>query len=309
MKTYFTLLSIALLSTFACRNTSSGQKEGVTGFDISNNDSTLLFSYWKNGSSSIYNATIDGKNPVRIIPQPEDSLSVYVSPEYSPSGDSIIYLNFVAGNTYSNIYIANRDGKNSKPVTSSKSLILEAIFSKDGKGVFYTMAEVYGNYSPAAREAPHSIDIYFIDLRTLERKKLTNFNAYSLDGLNLIEGGNWLAFRLMGEAPGLYKLSLTNLSDIVPMNPVNDPRGSSDMYYELVYSDEFHQFSFIAPYELYIMNPQTMKGEFIFRPDVDQIDDIKMYHKEKKILFLNNDTIRSVSYLGGEYRKIEIDIE
>lgn len=70
------------------------------------------------------------------------------------------------------------------------------------------MAEEYGNYSPVARKAPHSIDIYFIDLETRESKKLTNYNAYSLSAFNLIEGGNWLVFRIMDKVSGLYKLNL-----------------------------------------------------------------------------------------------------
>src|SRR5690606_1881562 len=123
-------------------------------------------------------------------------------------------------NKYSNIYIAKKDGKNIQQVTFQKNLILEAIFSKDSESVFYLMAKEYDNHSPIARKDTHGIDIYFLDLKSLKSKKLTNFNAYSLGSLTLIENGKWLAFRIMDENTGLYKLNLTNFQDTISTNPV-----------------------------------------------------------------------------------------
>lgn len=284
--------------------------KGIGNFDLSLDDKTLIFSYYEDNVSSIYKSDLKGQN-VHVIFNGNDSVS-YESPKISPDGTKILFLKFYKKSNISYLVVVDLNNKHKEQVTLKQKFITSAIFSQDGTGVYYSKANEYRNYSPLGKRAPHVFDIYYLDLKTFKEVKLTNLNAYDINNLSLYNLGDHLMFKLVqnNSKIGIYKISLNSPSTISSLNPINTPRGykGEDMYNEPSFSLKFNTIAFTAPYEVYKMDNKTRIAKLVFRPELGDVFNLQLFHKQRKMLFMNSELIYIVDYDGKVLERISINI-
>ena len=115
-----------LLMQSSCNSTSKNQYT-LDSFNLSSDDSYILFSASNNAKSSIYKMDMNGKGLKIIVSSTNDSS--FFNPKYSRDSKKILFIgNSLNGNRFSDIYIANNDGSARKRVTKESAMISEAFF-------------------------------------------------------------------------------------------------------------------------------------------------------------------------------------
>lgn len=174
--------SIILLLIVGCHQNSKELFENeIQDFDITPDGEHIVFSWKDDRKTSLYKVNIDGTNP-RLLSPKQDML--FENPSCSLDGQKIVFLASKLNSLTSSIYTIGINGDSLMQITSGKTLIMEAVFSKNGESIYFTQANEYASYSPIGRKAPHDFDIYNIRLND---KKISNLNAYSLSGISDVD--------------------------------------------------------------------------------------------------------------------------
>ena len=170
-------LAVVLLLANSCHSETE-QKESykIGNFDISKDDKYILYNFFSQGGSSIYQANIDGAESKLLISSNKDKS--YFNPKYSQDGEKIVFIGYENKNANNcALYIANSDGTNMEQLTEGNEIISEAIFSNYGNNVIYLKANEYKHYSPIGVDQAHDFDIYSIDLNYKKVTKVTNLKS------------------------------------------------------------------------------------------------------------------------------------
>jgi dipeptidyl aminopeptidase/acylaminoacyl peptidase len=191
--------------------------DGITSSaSISRDDSLICYVNAKGKTKSIY--VIDGAGTkVKEIPISNDATPF--NPVFSPDSQQILYLAQTedSDTPQSALWLVDIDGGNPRCLTPGKQNITEAVFSPDGKRIYFLNAGSYGHYSPIAQSHPHDFDIYSIDITGNDPKQLTDLKAYGLSDLVISNDGANLFFVKMGEDNTLYALPLASQTGPVPL--------------------------------------------------------------------------------------------
>jgi Tol biopolymer transport system component len=261
---------------------------------ISPDDRYLLFSHYRNGVASIYRAATDGAGVKRLtFPTTECHLNA----QYSPSGRTILFLSsrHNSKKPRSNIYIMNADGSNPRRVTSQDHHITDAIFSPDGKRIYFLESGYYGHYSPIAASHPHDFDIYSINIDGSGLKRITYLEEYQMQGLSITSDGRNLLF-------ATYELKKPDQT--FHILPLSDPRamtsfgpkgylGKSVCFYDphLSADDRFVAFHAwgaldrILDYELFVMDMSSRRTKQLTRIG-GVVGEACFFHNRDRILFM-----------------------
>jgi hypothetical protein len=187
-----------------------------------------------------------------------DAKGYYSRPVYSPKGDKIIFLSKGSETETSDLCSINLDTKQITKLTEGKNYITEATFTKNGDEILYCIAGSIKNFSPMARKAPHEIDLYSMKSDGSNSKKLTDFSAYQFTGITANQKGDTILCKLIDNHKGIEGIYLLSLSDTIPtkIEAINNPRPEigTSFYGTPAYSKDNKQISFIAPYQLYLLN-------------------------------------------------------
>ncbi|MEN1968375.1 hypothetical protein WMZ97_09910 [Lentibacillus sp. N15] len=174
--------------------------KGTSGFaenpDVSPDDEELVFSYYDDGDAALYTASLDD-GMATLLADPEEGES-YIRPSFSPDGEKVAFIKQweEEEKPYGELMIVDRttDGKVVE-LTNGDNLVTEAVFSSDGKDIYFTMAGVYKNYSPIASERPHDFDIYRMNVQTKEIEQITHRKAYDISGLAAVPNGEQIMYQ------------------------------------------------------------------------------------------------------------------
>ncbi|RWZ58657.1 hypothetical protein EQV77_06735 [Halobacillus fulvus] len=194
-----TALYLLLFGTTAL----TAEPEGYSGLEghpsLSQDDQTLVFSYFHNGDASLYKAGLDGK--AEIIAEPEEGYS-YIRPTFAPDGKTIAFIQSwdVEETPYQQLMLY-KNGQ-VEPLLDQDRFVTEAVFSPDGTYLYYLQSDVYRNYSDIAQERPHDFDVYRMNIETEKVDQITNEQGYDFSSLHVWPDGNISYRTFEGESFG-----------------------------------------------------------------------------------------------------------
>lgn len=296
MKISARLIFVSFVLTIILMNCSSSSSEEsrLGNFDISPDGTRILFSYYKNGISSLYESDVTGAN-IKLLFGKEDSS--FVNPRYSLRGNKIIFSCHKKGIWEGALNISDTDGRRREKLVSEFGIITEGIFLSEDQVVFCSANE-YSSGSGLSPNNAHGFDLYSVNLNNREIKKLTNFNQYGINRLTRKDSSDLIMRIESGESEsGIYRYSLrgeNKLLRIVPQNATRKP----DLYGHPSFSDVSGNLAFTAPYELYVMNLDSMIAKLIYHSKTTQIMTVR---------FVNNSIFFSQSSLDREIFRFDID--
>lgn len=230
-----------------------GQKGNLSPiFDVSPDNKNLVLSISDGPNSNLYlYSLVDNK----LTPLTNDK-GYYSRPVFSPQDDKILFLSKNLEAETSDLCSFDLNSKKITKLTAGKTYVTEAAYMPNGTEIIYCGAGTITNYSPLARKAPHDIDLYSIGVNGGALKKLTNFSAYEFSAITPNRKGDTLLCKLIIKgAEGIYLVSLSDTVKI-KIEAVNNPRPQigESFYGTPAYAKNNTQITFIAPYQLYIMN-------------------------------------------------------
>lgn len=284
-----TLFRCLLVSAVVCscgKEKKAHEQNELGDISLSPDDSELVFSYFQKGVSKLCKGGVDGDSVKILLSATCDS--VYAKPTFSPDGNRIMFLASPVNGKLSNIFVMDKQGRNRKQITFQDEIITEAIFSVDGKHIFYIKAETFEQYSPLVRKAPHGMDIYRHTLKTNREQRITNFDAYAISAMSTALRGKYLSVRLITEKQkGIYLIDIGRLGKIQQIIPANRPRAEvADLYDDPTYSDLSDKLIFTAPYEIYSMDMKTKLAQLLYSSG-GNVFNVIAFNKKERILFIN----------------------
>ncbi|RYG74184.1 hypothetical protein EU245_02930 [Lentibacillus lipolyticus] len=307
--------------------------EGFSGFgkttDISPDDSELVFSYFHGDDAALYTVPVDGGR-AELLAEPEEGKS-YLNPKYSPSGEKIAFIEQWEDEKgdekrrFSQLRIFDRNSQTISQRVNTKGYVTEAVFSPDGKALFFLKAGVYKNYSPIASKRPHDFDIFRMDLQTGDTEQVTFEKAYSMSSLEVTPDGKQLMYRTYQDHDQLVFHSPEDESTttMVPegdfaskapiiSSPTLSPDGKNIVFTDVATKDENGTFI----YEAFRMNRDTKKAEQL-TSFYEHVTSPVFFHSEDKLMVTVDTNFARInpdySYwkisAGGEERKrVEVKI-
>ncbi|MCK4661752.1 MAG: hypothetical protein KAT68_02715 [Bacteroidales bacterium] len=233
-------------------------------FDLSPDGKNIVIAISKRETSFLYQYSLTDKSLTQLT----DKNGEYHSrPVYSPKGDKVIFLSKDLEKQKSDICLLDIHSKEIVKITNGETYITEAIFNPNGDRILYCGAEFLGSYSPIARKAPHDLDLYSIALDATDKQKLTNLSAYELSSISMSQSGDSILCKLTEkDFNGIYLMSLSDTTIIQKIEAVNNPRPQigNSFYNNPVYSKDYKNISFTAPYQLYTLNLESKECEEIW---------------------------------------------
>lgn len=299
-------MAIMLISGCKGQNIETGE---LGSYDISPNDTQIVFSYSKNGVSSIYAVNNDGTN-LKMIIDSKDGDNFY-NPKYSPDGKKIAFILNNKGSINSTLCLSNADGSDILYMTDGEQIITEATFSLNGEHIYFCKANVYKRYSPIARKDAHDFDIYSVNIKDKKITKISDFKSYGLSNVSDLDDTYMLIQLEAGPDGGMYLFAKDNATEPKRIIPINNPRQDASLYSRPIYSDTLKAIGFTAPYEIYIMDLKAKNAKLVFsNKGSSNLSYIAFYKNQKKMLFskVGNSDLFSINIDGTGIQTIPITI-
>ncbi|MDY0406420.1 hypothetical protein P5G51_014390 [Virgibacillus sp. 179-BFC.A HS] len=260
---------------------------------VAPDDSKIAFSYYVDGTESVFTANPNGTHVQKIT---NTNNQKDRRPAYSPDGKRLVYLREDPEGIQT-LRVINQDGKKERQLTDKDMHVRDAIFSHDGKTIFFVAMEA--KEFKKGEESREGFDLFSIEADGSHLKKLTNADYFSMDHLYLSSDGQTICFsEFDGGQERIYSFSLKSGTvnakpSILPEKLENiqefyEPTLSPDGKY-LAYTEvsKESQGSSLYKYELFLLNLKTQR--------VQRLTDLKkavtspaFFHKENKIAFLEN---------------------
>lgn len=307
-KNIFFSAIICTVFFLSCGNKIKENTLFIGDFDLSSNDSLIIFSLNRNGVSSIYEGNfITGDYKVIVA---GDETTSYFNPKYSKDDSKIVFIEWYNVNSINRtIYMSDKDGFDLKQISTGNEIIIDAFFSDFSDRIYYTKASYFGNYSPMAKEQPHDIDIYSIDINVDVEEKVSNLNAYNISGISEKDSISLFIGIDDADNTGVFELKKNIKTKVTP---INNSIISSKVHYEPLYSKHFNYLAFTSIRDLYVMNLNDNKANLVIKPSPNQsILYYQFYNTQKKILFTYEGDLNfySVNIDGSGLEKIEFKIK
>jgi TolB protein len=169
----------------------------------------------------------------------------------------------------------NSDGSERRCLTNSPGCDYNAIFSPDGKKIYFLRAASYGKYSPIAMPNWHDIDIYSINIDGSDLKRLTSNHYYGIGNLSIHPDGNTLMARIVAYK-GKYSawmIPVNSPADAMPVQPNLDEYKTlfkSIDYNDILdplYSPDGTSLLFTWAGHIYVMDLKTNKAQRVTKSD------------------------------------------
>ncbi|MCM3713986.1 hypothetical protein M3202_07795 [Alkalihalobacillus oceani] len=179
------LLGIVVLWSIGESHRPAGANEFtglIDGFDVSYDETRLLYRYAVNGQVGLYLAEQNGVGEQLLTESENERIS---SPVFSPNGTDVVYVSTIQQETGWNSSVVKLDTVSGERETvyESGELITRLSFGGDDSTVYALKAATFENYSPIAQERPHEFDIFAIPLDGSEMKQLTERLEYDMSDI------------------------------------------------------------------------------------------------------------------------------
>jgi dipeptidyl aminopeptidase/acylaminoacyl peptidase len=271
---------------------------------LSNNDQHIAFSFFQEGSEAIYTAGVDGKE-VKKVTRPTGVR--HRQPVFSPDASKLLYFSQDKEQIQS-LYIVNIDGTNPQKLTKSGLHVAEAIFSKDGKEIYFAgiPAEDFKKWEDKTEEG---YDLYSIHMDSSHFIQLTDQDRISMESLMLSKNGKKILFK---DYTDLYEynieeneVSFSKLTKDMPSEPFHltiSPSGNTVAYTSV--SKESEDTS-LYEYELFLRNLENRETRQLTNLKEAIVSPV-FYHQQEKILFLEH---TNWPQDPGKFKLITVDLQ
>lgn len=302
----YLVILIGILFAGCFTDSKQSYSQELLDFDISPDGKSIIFSWGDNDNSVIYKSDINGNSPQELF-HPQDNFSSYL-PRYSPDGSKIVLIRRNSKAKKSSIWVVDYEGKNLKEVVDNERLNIEAIFSYDGKSLYFTKASDYSG-GPKSRKAAHGFDIYSFDFYSKKIEKISNFKAYNLYYISSLNNDDIL-FSMRDEVDGvfIYQKKINELKKIIV---VNDTVNNSQAYSNPI-SINNNNIICSSYYDIVKIDLNAQKEKVILSSNGSQFKAIKYNHKISKIFFQKRDignSIYSINTDGSGLKEIPLSIK
>jgi len=304
-KEIFKLLIILTTLLFGCRDKKQSSRIGL--FDISKDDKSVLFSFYRSSGISILSIDLNGSGLREIIPTTIDSN--FYNPKFNKDGSKILFIGNRKGKKIGcTVFLAKPDGSGKTKIFSDKGEITEAVFSDCEDKIYYIRSNEFGHSSPLGEDQPHNSDIYSINLTTKVIEQVTHLNAYSMYRVSEYDCGKIMMSMAYDSIPGLLMFSKGSPGKLISINPLNNPRKDNSLYNTPFYSDKFNMLGFIAPYELYVMGMKDKHANLVIYDEL-MVSYFRFFNKQKKLVYINDrgGAFYLINYDGSNLKEISID--
>ncbi len=277
--------------------------KGILGFDISPDGQSIALTSIRYEQSFLYTMNRDATD-IREFENTKNLNPAY--PVFSPDGGKVAFVAFTEGllEPESKLYLVNSDGGNLQHLSTPQKHITSAVFSKDGKTIYYLASGYFGHYSPIAASAPHDFDIFAFNLESKEIHQITQLKAYEMKNLSLAPDGKQLLFQEYGSTDhgfGIVPLdNPTQIQHVTLKNPEEAKlSASSSDWWTLGHPTMTPQGQLLVTavadenqspykYELYQLDPPSWKDKRLTFLD-GFVSQPRVVPGENKILFLKDE--------------------
>ncbi|MCA0446969.1 MAG: hypothetical protein LCH54_12150 [Bacteroidetes bacterium] len=305
MKIKLSILVYLFLMTSIC----FGQEKALGNFDISTDDSIIVFSFRIENQSGLFLINRDGTGLKKIVISEKDTY--FKHPKFLMDGKHIIYLAAAGFEKTSSIFMCNTEDGQNELLFSVNEIITEISLTNDKRAILYCKANEFKASSPIGVAAPHGIDVYSFDLVTKKHAQITYLNAYGLSSVSEFDTENLLLRLEAGPESGMVFLSKKDGSSTSPILPFNNPRKDVTVYYAPKFSNKFNTFIFKAPNEIFEMSMIDFIAKTVYKRGKDSIKNMCLFYSDRKILFKTDgdENLHIISFDGTQLENIEIDID
>ena len=294
---------------------------GYTGLgdsiELTDDDRKLYFSYYLDGSESIYRANSDGSNVEKLT----NAVGYrHRRPALSPDGEKLLYVSENEDSIQS-LYVANADGTKEKKITDNDIQVQEAVFSQEN--TIYYVAMPAEAVHKAEGETQEGFDLHVVDLDGKNEKKLTDEDHFTMKHLSISEDGSQIYYTLFnGNSDQVYSYHVKKESESL-VNWDVDGHSFNDWNYNedanaIVYTDVSEQSkeSSLFKYELFytdLGDDQTKQLTNLQSSIVSP----EFFHQSNQIAFLEYTnwasdpaeyTVKSVDPETKKIREIKLDL-
>ncbi|MFC3418659.1 TolB family protein [Salinicoccus hispanicus] len=226
--------------------------------DISPDDEQLAFSYYLNGRESIYLGNLENGSTEEVAPS---DTAQHSHPEFSPDGEGMIYFASQGDGVHTVDYLS-APGEEPLKLTSDDLHVFDAVISPDGNIVYYIAMPADDFNQPPGKQENGS-DIHRIGIDGESHEKLTDKDAYDMNGLNISNDGEALYY---ADGSGMTRYDIESGTEAD-----NDITGLPDYVYHPTLSQDGEQLAYVAQegesdngtyiYELFLMNTESGESE------------------------------------------------
>lgn len=290
-------------------------------FDISPDGKSLVLSISKGKESYLYIYSFDEKMLEKLTGRKG---TYHSRPMFSPDGKKVVFRNKDLEKQKSQIAILDLESRTIQEIKTTISFVTEAVFHPNGGQIIYCASKFIGSYSPLARKAPHDIDIYSINMDGSNESKITDFNAYELSSISINNEGEMIVFEATkkDKLTGIYMMSLSDTSKIEKIEANNNPRPQvgAGFYGSPYYSRDNSTISFIAPYQVYILDLKSNECKIAWDNTKDDVMIMAIHSRflisDKRIIisglkiinrqYTSNAILMAVNFDNGEIEELKI---
>ncbi len=293
---YLVTFLILIMFTITCKQKNINNSN-LNGFDISSDESTIIFSSKKDSLYNLYEKKLkSGK--VNLIAKDSGN---YTNPKYIDENFfvCIFYKEKTANPEF--VFFDRNSKKKLKSIKLESGYISDFTFSKNNDKIYYIQAQTFDSYSPIAPKNFHDFDVYQINLNSLEIKQITNSNFYLLREI-IDYDENKLLFSSMGESneSGLFFIN-KNDKNLTKIEIINDTLRKSSMYLNPVLWEN-NQIICSSSYQLKMLNLNNMKETEILPSNGYHYSEIRK--AKNKIYYKLNDNSDEIFFFDLKDKKI-----
>lgn len=289
MKRHSLIIILAIVSSitiilvilgFKFSKTEMEKINGFSGLFTISENGDIAFANYNKGETEVY---LHGKenNPILTL----DAKKEITDMIYSPDGTALYYIVNDKELTQSSklesvIYFIDINSLQQKELLRENKLLTEITFDpKDEDILFYLGAEIFENYSPIARAAPHDFDIYSYSIKENDITRHTEFKKYSIDSLQVSHTEHIVYVQMADDfdaetADDIFEMKQKvfeiPLENPEKLNIVSDGAGVTDDIYDMFYIYQYDIIVFqavsqtgadgIYKYELFELDLQNNKN-------------------------------------------------
>ena len=279
----------------------------LSRFDLSEDDSKIIFSYRDEGNTSIH--LFDFKEKKITITHNGNNDWSYISPSFFKTKDQIIYIKYRTNQAKESYICTSKISGSEEDCFLKLNGITAEVIAISKEEIVFPMADTVSVSSPIGMKSAKGFDLYRYNLNTEELDKLTNKRYYLISNINRI--GNEVIFGINSvQYNGLY---LTyGLDSLKSIPPKNDPRNDIGLYSKPVFSEYDSSVVFTAPYQIYKMSLDDLNANLVldYRGE-SLITGLNTFHKSSKVLFTiqGDASFYSVNLDGTDLKRIEVDFQ
>ncbi|MFG6149311.1 TolB family protein [Halobacillus sp. B23F22_1] len=162
--------------------------------DLSKDDETIVFPYYKDGAASLFTSAAVG-GEAEVLAEPEEGAS-FIKPAFSPDGHQVAFIKEweEEGRLQSQLMIHERSTGEHRSLLSTEHLVTEAVFAPNGEELYFIKSSLSKEELESDEERSRGLDVYKMNVDTEEVERVTTTSSFSMNSLQVTEEGDQLLY-------------------------------------------------------------------------------------------------------------------